>query len=67
MFKGADVLLLNKMDLQYQDFDVDYFRHGVEVLNPSLTFFPISCRTGEGFDAWLAWLRDRIAQRSSAG
>ncbi len=68
MFKGADVLLLNKMDLcEYQDFDVDYFRHGVEVLNPSLTFFPISCRTGEGFDAWLAWLRDRIAQRSSAG
>ena len=34
MFRGADVLLLNKMDLvAYQDFDVDYFRHGVEVLN----------------------------------
>jgi hydrogenase nickel incorporation protein HypB len=68
MFKGADVLLLNKMDLrEYQDFNVDYFRHGVEVLNPGLTFFPISCRTGEGFDAWLDWLRDRIAQRSSVG
>ena len=68
MFKGADVLLLNKMDLcEYQDFDMEYFRHGVEVLNPGLAFFPISCRTGEGFDAWLVWLRDRIAQRSSAG
>jgi hydrogenase nickel incorporation protein HypB len=68
MFKGADVLLLNKMDLQeYMGFNVDYFRHGVEVLNPNLTFFPISCRTGEGLDAWLAWLRARIKTRSTAG
>jgi hypothetical protein len=29
MFRGADVLLLNKMDMvQFQEFDVDYFRHG---------------------------------------
>jgi hydrogenase nickel incorporation protein HypB len=65
MFKGADVLLLNKMDLQeYMAFDVEYFQHGVEVLNPGLSFFPVSCRTGEGFDAWLDWLRDKINQRS---
>lgn len=65
MFRGADVLLLNKMDLvAYQDFDVDYFRHGVEVLNPGLAFFPMSCRTGEGITAWVDWLRDRITARS---
>ena len=29
MFSGADVLLLNKMDLaEYMEFDVEYFRHG---------------------------------------
>ena len=68
MFKGADVLLLNKMDLcEYQNFNLEYFRHGVEVLNPGLAFFPLSCRTGEGFDAWLAWLRDRITERSRIG
>jgi hydrogenase nickel incorporation protein HypB len=68
MFRGADVLLLNKMDLvAYQDFDVDYFRHGVEVLNPGVAFFAISCRTGEGMDAWVSWLRDRIRERSAAG
>jgi hydrogenase nickel incorporation protein HypB len=67
MFRGADVLLLNKMDLvAYQDFNVDYFRHGVEVLNPGVAFFPISCRTGEGMDAWVSWLRDRIGARSAA-
>lgn len=68
MFKGADVLLLNKMDLQeYMGFRVDYFRHGVEVLNPGVTFFPVSCRTGEGVDAWIDWLRHKITERSSAG
>jgi hydrogenase nickel incorporation protein HypB len=67
MFRGADVLLLNKMDLcAYQEFDVDYFHHGVEVLNPGVAFFPISCRTGEGFDAWLEWLRARVSERSAA-
>ncbi len=67
MFRGADVLILNKIDLiAYQDFDLDYFRHGVEVLNPGVAFFPISCRTGEGLAAWTGWLRARIAERSAA-
>ena len=66
MFRGADVLLLNKIDLMdYIDFRLDYFRHGVEVLNPGVAFFPVSCKTGEGFDAWLDWLRARVAQRSA--
>jgi hydrogenase nickel incorporation protein HypB len=66
MFRGADVLILNKVDLiAYQDFDVDYFRHGVEVLNPGVAFFPISCRTGEGIAAWTNWLRARILERSA--
>jgi hydrogenase nickel incorporation protein HypB len=67
MFRGADVLLLNKMDLRdYQDFNVEYFRHGVEVLNPGVVFFPVSCRTGEGFEAWLNWLYARITERVAA-
>jgi hydrogenase nickel incorporation protein HypB len=61
MFRGADVLLLNKIDmLQYEEYDVDYFRRGVEALNPGLTFFPVSCKTGEGIEAWTAWLRARV-------
>ncbi len=63
MFKGADVLLLNKVDmLAYEPFDVEYFRRGVEALNPGVAFFPISCRTGEGFDAWLDWVRAAVGR-----
>jgi len=58
MYRGVDVLVLNKTDvLTAFDFDVDYFRRGVEALNPGLAFFPLSCKTGEGLDGWLDWLR----------
>jgi hydrogenase nickel incorporation protein HypB len=62
MYRGVDVVLLNKIDvLDIFEFDVDYFRRGVEALNPGLAFLPLSCKTGEGLDAWFAWLREEIA------
>ncbi len=61
MYRGVDCLVLNKMDvLAAFDFDVDYFRRGVEALNPGLAFFPLSCKTGEGLDEWLTWLRNEV-------
>lgn len=63
MYRGVDGLVLNKMDvLTSFEFDVDYFRRGVEVLNPGLAFFPLSCKTGEGMNRWLAWLRSEIKE-----
>jgi len=62
MYKRVDAMLLNKMDvLAAFDFDMDYFRRGVEILNPGLAFFPVSCKTGEGLDQWLDWLRTEMA------
>jgi len=64
MYRGVDALVLNKIDvLQAFDFDVDYFQQGVEPLNPGLAFFPLSCKTGEGLDAWLDWLRREVIER----
>ncbi|MDY7076689.1 MAG: hydrogenase nickel incorporation protein HypB [Chloroflexota bacterium] len=61
MYRGVDGLVLNKMDvLAAFEFDVDYFRQGVEALNPGLAFFPLSCKTGEGLAGWLAWLRQEV-------
>jgi hydrogenase nickel incorporation protein HypB len=63
MYRGVDVLILNKMDvLTAFDFDLGYFRQGVEALNPGLAFFPLSCKTGEGIDEWLAWLQGEISK-----
>jgi len=61
MYRGVGALILNKMDLlPYVKFDLDYFRRGVEALNPGLAFFPLSCTTGEGFEAWVDWLQKRM-------
>jgi hydrogenase nickel incorporation protein HypB len=65
MYRGVDGLVLNKMDvLAAFDFDVDYFRRGVEALNPGLAFFPLSCKTGEGLEAWLNWLREMVRRHT---
>lgn len=62
MYLGVDVMLLNKMDvIEAFDFDMEYFKRGVEILNPGLAFFPLSCKTGEGLDRWLAWVRAEVA------
>jgi hydrogenase nickel incorporation protein HypB len=60
MFAAGDVVLLNKADLAaYFDFDVDYFRRGVAMVNRGAPVFLVSCRTGAGLDEWVAWLVER--------
>ncbi|HEC62476.1 MAG TPA: hydrogenase accessory protein HypB [bacterium] len=57
MYRGVEALVINKIDLlPYVPFDMAYFQRGVEILNPGLVTFPLSCSTGEGVDAWLEWL-----------
>jgi hydrogenase nickel incorporation protein HypB len=57
MYQGVDALIINKIDLlPYVNFNMDFFRRGVEALNPGVVSFPLSCRTGEGLDAWLDWI-----------
>jgi hydrogenase nickel incorporation protein HypB len=59
MFAAADAVILNKADLvEIFAYDLDYFRRGLEIVNPGVPFFVVSCRTGQGVEAWLAWLLD---------
>jgi hydrogenase nickel incorporation protein HypB len=56
-YQGVDALVINKVDLlPYVSFDMERFRRGVAMLNPALLTFPVSCRTGQGLQAWLDWL-----------
>lgn len=57
MYKGVDALVINKIDLlPYVPFDMEYFRKGVEILNPGLDSFQLSCTTGEGIQNWIDWI-----------
>lgn len=62
MYRGVDALIINKIDvLPYFKFNMDYFVQGVQMLNPGVTSFPISCTTGEGVDAWAEWLYTQVS------
>lgn len=57
MYRGVDALVINKIDLlPYVPFRMDYFERGVQILNPGVLTFPLSCRTDEGLDSWVEWL-----------
>lgn len=65
MFAAGDAVLLNKSDLLHVfDFDVPYFARGLRMVNAAAPLFPLSCRTGDGLDAWLDWLVARVRQRA---
>jgi hydrogenase nickel incorporation protein HypB len=62
MFRAADLVLLNKTDLlPFLDFDVDLCEANARRVNPSVEVLRVSARSGEGFDAWLAWIERRVA------
>jgi hydrogenase nickel incorporation protein HypB len=63
IYRGLNVLIVNKIDLlPYVRFNMEYFKQGVEILNPGVVTFPVSCTTGEGIQEWAAWLIDQLAQ-----
>ena len=67
IYRGIHVLLITKTDLlPYIDFDMDYFRRGVEMLNPGLITFPLSAKTGEGMAGWIEWLSQQVEQVKQA-
>lgn len=57
MYRDVDVLVLNKIDLlPYVNFNIEFFRKGVQALNPTADFFELSCQTGQGMEKWLDWV-----------
>lgn len=65
MYRGMQVLIINKIDLlPYVPFNMDYFKKGVEVLNPGVEVFAVSCKTGENMAAWVDWLIKKVKPES---
>ncbi len=61
MFSQAHVLVINKTDLLGMgEFDPAAVRKTVTAMNPGIAIFEMSCRTGEGVDAWSSFLYDKV-------
>jgi hydrogenase nickel incorporation protein HypB len=64
MFADTDVILLNKTDLRpYLDFNEANFKKTVTGLNPDVSIFPISCKTGAGMAIWYDWLETAVRDK----
>ena len=60
MFAAADLLLLNKVDLlPYLRFDVEQCLAYARRVNPGIEVLRVSAQSGEGLDAWIAWIEAR--------
>jgi len=58
MFSTVQAVVLNKMDvLPYIDFNVARFMEGVAAVNQGAPVFQVSCRTKEGLEDWIDWLK----------
>ncbi len=65
LFQKATCVVLTKVDLAaVSGFDRDQFYRELRQVNSDVPVIEVSSRTGENFDAWLAWLEQfRLAVR----
>lgn len=58
MFRESSALLLNKVDLlPHVDVDINKIKRDTLSINPSISIFEISCKTGQGLEEWVRWLK----------
>jgi hydrogenase nickel incorporation protein HypB len=61
MFRSADLVLVNKVDLlEHLDFDLKQFLGNLDAVNPGVRTVLTSARTGQGVDEWCDWLGQRL-------
>jgi len=64
IFAKSKVLLINKTDLLETvgqvDFDVERVKADARKLNKGIEIFPISAKTGAGFNSWYDWLKESV-------
>ena len=65
-FVAAQAVVINKIDLEpYIPSKVAQLRANALAVNPNLAVFELSCLTGQGFDAWLEWIRAQRQQKQT--
>jgi hydrogenase nickel incorporation protein HypB len=67
MFRQCHAALLSKTDLlPHIEYDRAAAIGYIHQVHPGMPVFEVSARTGEGMDAWIAWLTERIQAARSA-
>lgn len=66
-FNTAHVALITKSDLaQAVGFDRETALANIQKVHPGIPVLELSAKTGDGFESWLTFLRERIQSKNSA-
>ena len=66
MFRVCDAALLNKIDLlPHLEYDRNAVVKNILQIHPGMNLFEISAKTEEGFDPWIAWLKEKVKNKLS--
>ncbi|AWH89084.1 hydrogenase nickel incorporation protein HypB [Limnobaculum parvum] len=61
MFAASELMILNKIDLlPYLHFDVAACVANARRINPNIQVIQLSATSGEGMEAWVAWLETQL-------
>lgn len=64
MFRESRVLIINKIDLlPFCDCNIELIEKRAWQINPQLTIFRLSCKTGQGLAEWTTWLKERLKEK----
>ncbi|HUU27389.1 MAG TPA: hydrogenase nickel incorporation protein HypB [archaeon] len=62
----SDALVINKIDLiPYTDFSLERARENALKIGSHLDIMPLSCKTGEGLEAWIEWFESHAREIKS--
>lgn len=63
VYEVSDVVLVNKIDaMAVFDFNKELAEERIHALNPNAEIFYVSSKTGEGYEAWINWLKNKVAE-----
>ena len=66
IFHEASLAILNKIDLlPHLTYDVEKVEKEIRVLNPDSEILRLSATTGEGMDAWIEWIIEKLEEKKS--
>ena len=64
MFRVCDAAILNKIDLlPYLDYEKNLAVESIQKIHPDMPVFEMSAKTGDGFDVWIEWLKEKISEK----
>jgi hydrogenase nickel incorporation protein HypB len=67
LINSCDVVVVSKTDIAVAiDFDRELLLRNIERVRPGVTVFEVSAKTGEGLDAWDAYLIRRFDEKRAA-